>query len=150
MLRRVGLPAKAAVLGFAAVCGVAALGVISSGEKSGFQADTKNAAAQQYNDGAQPKPGSPPPSANQPKQEEKSSSPTPPGAPKTPPSTPPGAPKAPPTPPPPNPPPPPPGPNPGSLMEAGGPSDGPLPKMPGGGCPKEFPVEKSDGCYVEG
>ncbi len=36
----------------------------------------------------------------------------------------------------------------GSLMEAGGPAEGPLPKMPGGGCPEEFPVEQVDGCYA--
>lgn len=35
------------------------------------------------------------------------------------------------------------------LFESGGPEDGPMPKMPGGGCPDEFPVEKSDGCYAE-
>ncbi len=35
-----------------------------------------------------------------------------------------------------------------SLMEAGGPAEGPLPKMPGGGCPEEFPVEQIDGCYA--
>lgn len=34
-----------------------------------------------------------------------------------------------------------------SLLEAGGPEDGPLPKMPGGGCPEEFPAEKAKGCY---
>ncbi len=33
------------------------------------------------------------------------------------------------------------------LMEAGGPEDGPAPKMPNGGCPGEFPVERGDGCY---
>ena len=37
--------------------------------------------------------------------------------------------------------------NPGTLMEAGGSDEGPMPKMPGGGCPKEFPVEKENGCY---
>ena len=36
----------------------------------------------------------------------------------------------------------------GTLMNAGGPSEGPAPKMPGGGCPEEFPVEKDHGCYV--
>ncbi len=36
----------------------------------------------------------------------------------------------------------------GSLLEAGGPSEGPAPKMPGGGCPAEFPVEEPDGCYI--
>lgn len=35
-----------------------------------------------------------------------------------------------------------------SLMEAGGPAEGPLPKMPRGGCPEEFPVEQVDGCYA--
>ncbi len=33
-------------------------------------------------------------------------------------------------------------------MSAGGPSEGPVPKMPGGECPKEFPVEKEEGCYA--
>ncbi len=33
------------------------------------------------------------------------------------------------------------------LMEAGGPNDGPAPKMPNGGCPDEFPVERGDSCY---
>lgn len=35
-----------------------------------------------------------------------------------------------------------------SLLEAGGPAEGPLPKMPSGGCPEEFPVELADGCYA--
>ena len=35
----------------------------------------------------------------------------------------------------------------GALMSAGGPSEGPVPKMPGGECPKEFPLEKEEGCY---
>ncbi len=51
---------------------------------------------------------------------------------------------------PPRPPPPPP-PNPGSgdgtLMNAGGPADGPMPLMPGGGCPVEFPVQRDGACY---
>lgn len=33
------------------------------------------------------------------------------------------------------------------LMNAGGPEDGPVPVMPGGGCPEEYPVERDDGCY---
>ena len=33
------------------------------------------------------------------------------------------------------------------LMEAGGPEDGPAPKMPGGGCPEEFPTERAEGCF---
>ena len=32
------------------------------------------------------------------------------------------------------------------LLQAGGPEDGPVPPMPGGGCPREFPVEADDGC----
>jgi hypothetical protein len=34
------------------------------------------------------------------------------------------------------------------LLEAGGPADGPMPIMPSGGCPEEYPVERSGGCYV--
>ena len=41
-----------------------------------------------------------------------------------------------------------PSPNPGTLMEAGAPSEGPVPKMPGGGCPEEYPIEKGAGCYA--
>ena len=33
------------------------------------------------------------------------------------------------------------------LMEAGGPENGPVPMMPGGTCPAEYPVEKSEACY---
>jgi hypothetical protein len=33
------------------------------------------------------------------------------------------------------------------LLEAGGPTDGPVPAMPGGGCPKEYPDESSGACY---
>ncbi len=32
------------------------------------------------------------------------------------------------------------------LMEAGGPEIGPVPPMPGGGCPEEFPLETDGGC----
>ena len=35
------------------------------------------------------------------------------------------------------------------LFTSGGPEEGPVPPMPGGGCPPEYPVEKGDGCYVE-
>lgn len=56
-----------------------------------------------------------------------------------------------PSPPPPRPPAPspspPPGPNPGTLMEAGGSVTGPVPRMPDGSCPKEFPQERSGVCY---
>lgn len=33
------------------------------------------------------------------------------------------------------------------LLEAGGPTDGPVPAMPGGGCPKEYPVKRSGACH---
>lgn len=32
------------------------------------------------------------------------------------------------------------------LLQAGGPANGPMPLMPGGGCPKEFPVEENGAC----
>lgn len=34
-----------------------------------------------------------------------------------------------------------------SLLQAGGPDVGPLPLMPGGGCPSEYPLEVSGACY---
>jgi hypothetical protein len=34
------------------------------------------------------------------------------------------------------------------LFEAGGPEDGPVPPMPGGACPPEFPVNKDGACYA--
>ena len=34
------------------------------------------------------------------------------------------------------------------LMESGGPEDGPAPRLPSGGCPDEFPVEKDDACFA--
>lgn len=49
--------------------------------------------------------------------------------------------------PPPAPPPVPPEPNRGTLMEAGGSLDGPVPKMPDGDCPKEFPQERGGVCH---
>ncbi len=36
----------------------------------------------------------------------------------------------------------------GTLLEAGGPETGPVPTMPGGGCPDEFPTEKDGACYA--
>jgi hypothetical protein len=36
----------------------------------------------------------------------------------------------------------------GELMDSGGPGDGTVPFMPGGGCPKEFPVESAEGCMA--
>jgi hypothetical protein len=35
----------------------------------------------------------------------------------------------------------------GNLLDAGGPSSGPLPLMPDGGCPKEFPTKRDGACY---
>ncbi len=35
------------------------------------------------------------------------------------------------------------------LMDAGGPTAGPVPLMPGGGCPEEYPVRRYDACYPE-
>lgn len=34
------------------------------------------------------------------------------------------------------------------LMQSGGPEDGPVPTMPGGGCPDEFPVDKDGACFA--
>lgn len=33
------------------------------------------------------------------------------------------------------------------LLSAGGSDDGPVPPMPGGGCPSEYPINLVDGCY---
>ena len=35
----------------------------------------------------------------------------------------------------------------GNLLEAGGPSSGPVPLMPDGGCPREFPTMQNGACY---
>ena len=35
----------------------------------------------------------------------------------------------------------------GNLLDAGGPSSGPLPLMPNGGCPREFPTMRDGACY---
>lgn len=35
----------------------------------------------------------------------------------------------------------------GTLMDAGGPADGPVPVMPDGGCPEEFPLLQSGACW---
>ncbi len=34
------------------------------------------------------------------------------------------------------------------LLEAGGPTDGPVPAMPDGGCPKEYPFDRSGACHA--
>ena len=36
---------------------------------------------------------------------------------------------------------------PDDLFNSGGPKHGPVPLMPGGGCPDEYPVERADLCY---
>jgi hypothetical protein len=36
---------------------------------------------------------------------------------------------------------------PADLFNAGGPTDGPVPPMPDGSCPAEFPVKQSGACY---
>jgi len=35
------------------------------------------------------------------------------------------------------------------LMDAGGPTAGPVPLMPDGGCPQEYPVRRDDACYPD-
>lgn len=37
----------------------------------------------------------------------------------------------------------------GDLMDAGGPNAGPVPEMPGGGCPAEFPMLRKGTCYSD-
>jgi outer membrane biosynthesis protein TonB len=39
-------------------------------------------------------------------------------------------------------------PNTGTLMNAGGPTAGPVPLMPSGDCPPEFPDKRPEGCYA--
>ena len=34
------------------------------------------------------------------------------------------------------------------LFDSGGPTSGPLPQMPNGGCPREFPVQRGKACYA--
>lgn len=34
------------------------------------------------------------------------------------------------------------------LMQSGGPEDGPVPHLPSGGCPDEFPVAKNNACFA--
>jgi hypothetical protein len=35
----------------------------------------------------------------------------------------------------------------GNLLDSGGPTTGPLPLIPNGGCPREFPVQRGQACY---
>ncbi len=37
-----------------------------------------------------------------------------------------------------------------TLMKAGGPSVGPMPLMPGGNCPAEYPMRRGNACYASG
>ena len=41
-------------------------------------------------------------------------------------------------------------PTPEPLLGAGGPRYGPVPFLPGGRCPFEYPIKRSDGCYAKG
>jgi hypothetical protein len=34
------------------------------------------------------------------------------------------------------------------MLESGGSADGPVPLMPGGGCPSEYPVLKDGACFT--
>ncbi len=34
------------------------------------------------------------------------------------------------------------------LMQSGGPEEGPVPPLPSGGCPDEFPVDKDGACFA--
>jgi hypothetical protein len=43
----------------------------------------------------------------------------------------------------------PPAPDEGTLLDAGGPTAGPMPLMPNGNCPKEFPDQRDGACYPE-
>lgn len=38
----------------------------------------------------------------------------------------------------------------GSLLDAGGPKEGPVPLMPDGSCPREYPVKEEGSCYSTG
>jgi hypothetical protein len=38
-------------------------------------------------------------------------------------------------------------PDPRRTFDSGGPVRGPVPLMPGGGCPKEYPVKRGDACF---
>jgi hypothetical protein len=38
-------------------------------------------------------------------------------------------------------------PTPKTILDSGGPERGPVPLLPGGGCPEEYPVERSGACY---
>ena len=39
-------------------------------------------------------------------------------------------------------------PKPSRTLDSGGPRYGPVPHLPNGGCPVEYPIERGDGCYT--
>jgi hypothetical protein len=39
-------------------------------------------------------------------------------------------------------------PKPSRTLDSGGPRYGPVPHLPNGGCPVEYPIEREDGCYT--
>jgi hypothetical protein len=39
-------------------------------------------------------------------------------------------------------------PAPTTVLDSGGPEHGPVPQLPGGGCPEEYPVERGGACYL--
>ena len=139
-----GMPAKLVMMVFIAICAIAALwafvgysGIVlaqqpggSSGANSQQDDDTSDDTGDDIIDGGEDQPpdqpggastnGSRPPSVSS------SSSSRGPSSPSSPPS---------------------PSQSPGTLMQAGGAIKGPVPEMPGDGCPAEFPLEKERGCY---
>jgi len=40
-------------------------------------------------------------------------------------------------------------PTPDTVLDSGGPERGPVPLMPGGECPPEYPVQKDGACYAD-
>jgi cytoskeletal protein RodZ len=134
MLREAGLPVKLALIVFILVCGfvarVAWVAATGSGDEPG-RIETSHVAqkalAQSNGENTRPSSAPPnsdsPPSPNTPSQS--SSKASPPSSSSSSSSS-----------------------NRGTLMNAGGPPRGPVPKMPNGECPREYPVEKNGGCYV--
>jgi hypothetical protein len=139
MLRNAGLPVKLALVGFVMVCGLTvplvAWVMVASGS-SPERIEISRAAEKDLTPPPTTSDGSP--DRTRPLDQDPSSGPnSPPDQDRFPgPNRPPDQNR------PPNPP------DDGTLMKAGGPSEGPVPKMLGGGCPKEFPVEKEEGCYA--
>lgn len=143
MLRSGGLPVRLAIILFIVVCGfVAAWALLGFGGTVLAQGDGQGEPGPSRQPG-----GGADPTGDLLDEEDIGDEPGPNSPDDNPPGSPPGGQNRPSPSPPPGPSPPPPSPNPGTLMEAGGSADGPMPTMPGGGCPKEFPVEKEKGCY---